>query len=513
MARPLTRALACGATAAVLAVPVLAAAPAQAAPPVQSATQFAGATGAFALRLQVNLPEALAPLAIDLQIDPVTGTVSTATGTATASGQVLGSSKGLLKTILDAATPLKGATSADLASGKLTDTNDPLSAVPDALKAILNIGLIKSSSTVAPGSSTSTASVASIKLALGDTLAKAAKPIIDGLDGLQVQLLSAVAAGLPSITTPLCSSLPQVTDTLLKPLGLDLAVLTTVCKLPTSVTDLSKDLTTALHSLGDNIFNVGLIQTSQSISNDGTKVTSKASASIAGLGLLGTAPLGSAGVIQSSAEATAKADASGKVATAKAVPPVIFDLNLGGADGLLNLQGTLTGLLGNITPGGTLSAPLTTIVKQLLDAVNAVAKPLGASVITLDDSTSAQKLASCPTELTGLQTGEYVAPDNSCAAAATRGIGVEITLPAVLAGPLGITGPFVTLALSPSAAVASAAFTPAGTPAIHTDTIAKPGSPITQSLPRTGLEGGVLGGSAIAALLGAAYLRRRRSLV
>jgi len=501
MARPLARALAGSAAAAVLAAPIMLAAPAQAAEDTPTPT-YAGAASALALRLQINLPAALAPLAVDLQVDPVTGTV-TVDGKGTASGQVLGSDRGILKTALDALTPLKGISTATQADAG-PNTSSPVPALPAPLSSILSLGLIESSAQVTKTSSASSASVARLGLALGDTLQEAAGPLIDGLDTLQNTLITTIANAVPGLTTPLCAPVTTIADTVLAPLGLNNVVISTVCDLDELLVDVSGDVSQALQTLGDNIFNIGLIQTTQSIKPDASgALVSKATASIAGLGLLGTGPLGSAGVIQSSATATANGVKGGAKATA--VPPVVLDLNVGGLPGLTTLQTTLTGIIGDIG-GGTLTGPLTTIVQQLLDTVNSLTQPLGATVVALDDSNSATSLESCPTSLTGMQKGSFAAADGTCAAAATRGIGIEVTLPTVLATPLGITGPFISLALAPSAAVAQAAVAPVVTPPVVTTE--EPGQSIDR-LPRTGVESGVAGAAALAALGGAAYLRRR----
>lgn len=498
--RPLgARALAAGAASSIVAAPLLLAAPAQA----QTAPlEYSGATAAFALRLQVNLPEALEALTIDLQIDPVTGRVSTVDNTSAATAQVLGSSAGLLQTVLDAAEPLKGISQADQANpGPVT--NAPVPAFPAPLDTILQLGLIESSATASADgtSSTSTASVAELGLALGDQLADAAAPLIDAIAAAQGQVVTAISAQLPLLTGPLCTSALPALEPLLTPLGLNPAIVATVCTLPAQLANLSADLTEALQSLGDNLLGTGLIQTSQTISSTGGAVTSTATASIAGLGLLGTGPIGEAGVVQSSATATTTGQPGG--ATADAVAPIVADINIGALDPLTDLQVTLEGLLGTIG-GGPLTAPLTTAIQDLLDVVNGALAPIGASVITLDDAAATEQLEACPTELTGLQAGEFAAADGSCAAAATRGIGVEVTLPEALATPLGIEGPFVSLALSPAAAVAQAAVAPVVTPP------GTPTNPVDRPLPRTGLEG-ALGATALAALAGGALLRRRAS--
>ena len=85
-----------------------------------------------------------------------------------------------------------------------------------------------------------------------------------------------------------------------------------------------------------------------------------------------------------------------------------------------------------------------------------------------------------------------------CAAAATRGVGLSITLPAALATPLMIGGPLLELQIVPTAAVVRSqarALLPVAPP----------------NLPRTGLDSSLLGGLGVALLLGAAVVRRRRT--
>ena len=50
-------------------------------------------------------------------------------------------------------------------------------------------------------------------------------------------------------------------------------------------------------------------------------------------------------------------------------------------------------------------------------------------------------------------TGTLAVPNGSCAAAATRGVGIRVNLPAALAGPLMVGGPLVELQIVPTAAV------------------------------------------------------------
>jgi LPXTG-motif cell wall-anchored protein len=254
----------------------------------------------------------------------------------------------------------------------------------------------------------------------------------------------------------------------------------------------------ALKTLGDNLFRTGVLRTTQTItpSADGG-TTATATASVDELLLLGVPGVAEGTVLASTATATA----SGKPGegSAAAASPVIADLRVGQAGAIADVIADLEGLAGTIT-GGAITAPLTTAIADLRAVLNTLLNPLGASVIALDDSTSTQKLEACPTELTGLAAGEFVAPDGRCAAAATRGIGVELTLPTALTQPLGIVGPFVTLAVVPAEAVAKAQVAPAAP------------VPAPQQLPRTGIDSPVvpLGGLVLLGLV-AGLARRHRA--
>jgi LPXTG-motif cell wall-anchored protein len=492
-----TRGLAGAVACAVLAGPVVLATPASA--QTGDALQHAGATSAMALHLRVNLPAQLEPLVLDLRIDPVTGTIGSVPLTAMANAQALGSEAGVLKSILDGVEPLKARSTATL--------EDPgpkrFSLTPEDIRertgGVLDLGLITTTALVTPDGPTSesTAEVASLGLALGAALAEAAAPLTEGVGAAADAVLTGIAEQAPALTGPVCDNVVNpVLVPVLAELGLDQATVAAICNLQANLEALNAALQEALRTLGDNLFRTGALRTSQKISPaEGGGTTATATASVGDLLLLGVPGVAEGTALASTATATA-GGAPGQ-ASANATGPVIADLRVGQAGAIADVIADLEGLSGTITRG-PITAPLTTAIADLRAALNTLLEPLGASVVALDDSTSAQQLEACPTELTGLATGEYVALDGRCAAAATRGIGVELTLPTALTEPLGITGPFLTFAVVPSEAVAKAA----------------PVAPVPapRQLPRTGVDSPAVALSGLVLLGLVAGLARRRSL-
>lgn len=492
--RGLAGAVAC----AVLAGPALLATPASA--QTTDTLQRAGATSAMSLHVRVNLPAQLEPLVIDLRIDPVTGAISSVPATAVANAQALGSEAGLLKAILDGAEPLKARSTATLDDPGPERSSLTPEGIREQTGGILSLGLITTTAAVTPDgpSSESTAEVASLGLALGAQLAAAAAPLTEGLGAAVDAVLTGIAAQAPALTGPLCDNVVNpVLVPVLAELGLDQATVAAVCNLKANLEALNAALQEALKTLGDNLFSTGVLRSTQTItpSADGG-TTATATATVDDLLLLGVPGVAEGTVLSSTATATANGRTGGAVAEANA--PVIAELRVGQSGAIADLIADLEGIAGTIA-GGEITAPLTTAIGDLIGVLNTLLEPLGASVVALDDSASAQKLESCPTELTGLATGEFTAPDGRCAAAATRGIGVELTLPAALTTPLGITGPFITLALVPAEAVAKAQAAPV---------------PAPQQLPRTGLESPALAlGGLLLLGVTAGLVRRRRAAV
>jgi LPXTG-motif cell wall-anchored protein len=488
---PGLRRLAGAAACALLAGPALLATPASA-----ETMQRAGATTTMALHLRVNLPAELEPLVIDLRIDPVTGVISTDPAMATAVGQALGSEAGLFKTVLDGAAPLQARSEATLADPGPKRSSLTPEDVREQSQGILSLGLITTTAAVTPDGPTSesTAELASLGLALGAQLAEAAAPLTEGVGTAVDAVLTGIAAEAPALSGPLCENLVNpVLVPVLAELGLDQVAVAAICNLKANLEALNASLQEALKTLGDNLFSTGVLRSAQKISPSASGgTTATATATVDSLLLLGVPGLAEGKVLSSTATATATGKPGG--ASAEAVSPVIADLRVGQAGAIADVIADLEGLTGTIT-GGEITAPLTTAIAELRAVLNTLLEPLGASVVALDDSASAKPLDACPQVLEGLATGEFTAPDGTCAAAATRGIGVELTLVDALAEPLGITGPFVTLALVPAEAVAKAQVAPVVAP---------------QQLPRTGVETPVAAVGGLLLLGVAAGLVRRR---
>lgn len=508
------RALATSAALAVVGAPVLlAASPASA----QTTLNGSGATNTFALHLQVNLPSQLASqLDIDLLIDPTTGTIETTKPTATADASVLTSQGGLLKQILDNAGPLQGTSHADTSKpGPATASLTP-SDIKTQTQGILNLGLIQSTAQVAKDgtSSTSTASVANLGLALGAQLGAAANqitgPLTDALNQAIAQLNAQLVGPLAG---QLCTATGPTLTQILSALGLSQAVVGTLCDLPNVTTNLGKDLQTALTTLGDNVLSTGLIQTEQTIAKTATNVTSTATASIDNLSVLGGTPLADGTVLKSSATATATGTAGG--ATAAAVTPKLVDVTVGTIikQQLATVEADLQGLTGTSLDSIPVQPPLTTIIQQVVDAVNQISTAVLGGNLVQTDTNSGAKFTSCPTTLPANQyAGTFTAADGSCAAAGTTGVSIVVTLPAALANALKLetatgasTNQLVALTLSPAAAVAkaNAEVAPTGF------TTGSPSAPPKLAFTGMTATGGILGLGLLAAA--AVLFRRRRT--
>lgn len=474
----------------------------------QTASQdVAGATAATAIRLTVNLPQPLGQLL--LVVDPVTGTVSRVGGTPQAFGQaeVISGSLG--------GQALGSGPSTAMLPAPLTDTDNPTGDQTGPLAELLTLELLPSSAAVtdAPNSA-SEAAVANIGVGLpadvADALAPLTEPLEDAIGEVLLALAEAtgttvetvcdvVLADLGTAILPVTQPLSDVTglpvDTLISQTLID-----AVCGLRTTITQLNTALQTALDTLtGENgVFGTGLVTAEQIITNAGGVITAQAMASIAGLTLLGQQPLATAEVLRT----TSTASVNGSPGSAEAtLDSTVADVTAGDPlDPFAQVRATINGIVGNVGEG-VLPPELQTLFDQLVDTLNGALAPIGVTVFKADATPQAQPLGACPDQLNGLQTGTFEAADGTCAAAATRGVGLAVTLPTVLADALDIDGPLVELQIVPSAAVVKAQNV-AAPPAI---------APVSAQLPRTGLDAALLGGLGVLLLVGTAVLWRRRA--
>ncbi len=481
-----------------------------------AAPDLAGATGATALTVTLNLPGG-ATTRLQLILDPVTGTVrrvgSTTDAAAAAEvisgsfgGQALGS----------------GVSSAKLPS-PLSSTNNPTGALADGLAGtplanLLKVELLPSSATVsADPSSTSTAAVANLGAGLPDDIGNALAPLTDGLASAVDQILSALSDASGMTVPALCDGLTQAVTTLEPVTGalgdalaalpvpvpvqalLDETTLGAVCGLATTLDQLNTALQGALTTLtGDSgVLGTGLITGEQSIVTAPGSITSTASASVAGLTLLGQQALAGAEVLRTTSTAVAKGTPGSADAT---IDSTVAGVTAGALDPFAQVRATINGIRDSFVGEGVLPAELGTLFDDLFSTLNDALAPLGVVLFKNDDSPQAQALASCPTELNGLQTGTFEAQDGTCAAAATRGVGLSVTLPTALTDVLMIEGPLVELQIVPSAAVAR----------LQAPAPVVPETPQLEQLPRTGLDSALLGGLGAALLLGTVLVRRRR---
>ncbi len=455
---------------------------AQAAP-----VEVAGATAATALALTLNLPGGDATRLI-LVIDPVTGTVSRISATTAARGaaEVITGSFG--------GQALGSGPSVAMLPAPLTDTDNPGAAFADALAGtplenLLSVELLPSSAAVTPApNSTSQASVANLGAGLPDAIS-------DALDPVTQPLIDAVAGALTALI-PVGTTIEAACGTISVIPGV-----TELCALLGSIEELRNAVSAALSDLtgATGVLGTGLITGRQTITSDAAGITAQATASVADLTLLGQQALVGAEVLRTTSTAVAKGTPGSADATLEST---VAGARLGTIDPFVDVRATIDGIEGTIgdTP---ISAMFADLFTQVFDTLNAALAPVGVTLVKNDASPNAQPLAACPTELNGLQTGTFEAADGTCAAAATRGVGIQVLLPEALASALMITGPLVELQIVPSAAVARAQVAPIVTP---------PPPPVEPQLPRTGVDSTMLSGIGALLLLGAVALRRRRTL-
>ncbi|MCW2715646.1 MAG: hypothetical protein JWN88_2693 [Frankiales bacterium] len=479
------------------------------------AGDVAGATGATALTLTLNLPGGQTNRLV-LTLDPVTGSASRVATTTAASAR-----SEVLAAAIGTHTAGTGASVAMLPA-PLTATTEPTGAFSQGLAAspladLLTVRLLPATATVtAAPSSSSEAAVAGLGVGLPDAVADGLAPLLDPLAVGVNELLRTLSAQAGVPVTTLCAGLPQavsqlgaVTSALEPALAalpvrvevaqvLDATVLGAVCSLPAVLDDLRASLRAALATLTGprGVLGTGLIRSDQSVTTGPEGITSRATASVAGLTLVGQQALVGAEVLRTSSTATA----TGRPGTADAtVESSVATLAAGTVDPFVEVRATVAGVRGRLG-GGTLPPALDTLLTALTGQLGGALVPLRITVLDADAAAPATRLAACPTGLDGRQTGTFEAPDGTCAAAATRGVGVGVELPAPLASALSINGPLVELQLVPSAAVARTQAAPPAAVAF-----------VARELPRTGSDGNLLGGLGLALLAAAAVLRRRRS--
>lgn len=480
-------------------------------------TDVVGATAATALTLTLNLPGGAATKVV-LSLDPVTGTVSrTTTTTATADATVLLGSLGEQS--------MGSGTSSAKLPEPLESSSNPAGAIQEGLAGtplenLLKVELLPSSAKVsATPTSESQAAVANVGAGLPDALADGLSPLLDpltaGVDQLLTTLseqaempvaemcagLTEAVAALEPVTVPLDEALGALPIPVPAQALLDETALGAVCGLATTLDELNTALQDSLASLtGDSgVLGIEGVTAEQNITTTEDTVTSVAEASIAELTLLGQTPFANAQVLQTKSTAKAGPTAGSADAT---IDSTIANLQGGSVDPFLQLRTTIEGIRDSFVGEGELPVELETVFDDLFATLNAALAPIGITVFKLDDSPTATALEACPAELSGDLSGTFAATDGSCAAAATRGVGIQLNLPAELATALTIAGPLVELQIVPSMAMAQVQPRQEPTP-----------TTAAAQLPRTGGESGILGLVGLALIVTAVVVRRRRVTV
>lgn len=497
------RGLAAAACAA-LVLPVVTAAPASA---QTTSTSTSGASSAAALRLALNLPGGLNLL---VEIDPVNGTVRSVTGSSPEAQAYAAVISGALadqgQAFGEAKAMLPQPTEAD--GGPLAALNDGINTSP--LGEFLQVDVLGSEAavTTAPSSDSAagTALAVGLPAALAEPLQALFAEIIAGLEEVILateptqEVLDQFCTGLTAVTEPVIDdglgTLPVIGPIIGDvEAGLLDAETGTLCQLRTFLLEVLDELEQGLADLGQlGLLNVGTLEAAQTIDTEGSRVTATATAQIADVSVLGVVnPFGDVEALDTTSTAVVAPGVAEATVEQDTVDVDVSPIAIIEAEIPETLEGALLGI--ELEGVEALVAQLT----ALLDAL------AGVGVAAVDPTTTA--LESCPAALTtGL--GGTFEQAGVCAAAASAGYGLAVTLPAALAEPLGIVDesgavlPLLSLAFSPSAAVARSATTTTAAPPVECEGPCR--------LARTGSEA-ALGGIGLALLAGAALVRRRRT--
>jgi hypothetical protein len=411
----------------------------------------AGQAASSTFHLELHLPETGGtPLDItqDFAITDgkVTATtpVTSPTVTRTADGS-LTAGTGLLETVLGQGA--KTATAND--SNPTADT----SLAPNSdLGGIGAIGALQASAKVTsdPGAQ-SNAQIASLQLGLTGPLAPVATALSTALNTAISTAQTQLTSGANSLVTQLSALITQLQGLLpTNPITSDptaAAQLTDLQKLladlPAGFTAVSQQIQDAITKLGSTggLLDVGLIQSSSSVTKSATAVTATSTAKVGSVSALGG--LGSLGLIQSTSTATATGVAGGAKATVSPDKQVL-DLKVGS---LADISAAVSGIqadLSKLDPAG-LSGPLQQVAaslnsgfQTLLTTLNGALGNLGVSVADLGETTNASA-------------------DGTSATATSKGVGIQVTLPPAIASAAGLgTQPLLVLSAVPTSATAQA---------------------------------------------------------
>jgi hypothetical protein len=421
-----------------------------------------GTAGSATFHLELHLPgTGGTPLDISQDFAVTSGTVTAVPAVTRSATASLASGTGLIQTVLG-----QGVHTAQASDQKTTD--DASLAPTSDLGGLGSLGLMQAKATVddTPGAH-GTASVASLRLGLTGPLAPAAAALSTALN----QALSTATDQLTSNGNQLAAQLSGDFDQLLAQLpdspltsyfqqGKQL-----LTDLPATLAAVTQQVQAATAKLGEpgGLLDVGLIQSGTDVTRTDT-VTATSTAQVGDVSALGG--LGRLGLIRSTA--TAKADGRPGGASATVDPKQqILDLQVGN---LADIDASVAGLKTDLSKilGANVSGPMATVVDQLnagfqtlLSSLNAALGNLGVSVADLGTNTSAS-------------------PDGTHASATSKGVGIQVTLPAAAAAALNHGDkPLLRLTAVPVSATVAAEQEPASTPvaaggAAKTGTNARP---------------------------------------
>ena len=455
--------------------------------PTTVPTNYSGTSSAMGLHLEINVPGAVS---INQDISLASTTLAKASSdTATATAEAFHSGTGsLLAPVFDA---LDQTASASL-SGDRSSSKPVSPSVPDPTNLTqIAGGLVTANvlpNTVASFGATGVSNVAAIGVGLSNPALSSA------LDSA----ISSLNAAVTTVSTGVTSTLGTVTGTVA---GLVPTTGTPVDQLQQTVADLPAQLQAAVTSIQTGLTGItGIggalslqgVTTTSSVTRGVNSVTSSAGAKILGIDVLG----GLVHIEGTNSLVTATATGAAGSAVSTEQSPQVAAVSIGS---LAALQSTVDGLTVDVA-GVTLPDATKTALQSVISQLNALLALANVRIVDLGHTSS-------------------TAADGSAASATVSGLGITVgslaALNALNANTDAATAaaadaaPLISITLSPATASAAAErVIPAVVPAA-------PAAPavVTPKLAYTGFDGELMAGTAVTLILGAGYLRRRRSSV
>ena len=444
--------------------------------PVAVPDVFGGSARGTAIRLEINLPQAI-PASV-----PVLGGVQTLVQDISFTEG--NTAKGIAPKTTSVAKAVLGngnvVVLSDVLGKSVTSTLDGATSANDAILAqdlgLIKVGVGQITSSVAPDSATSgltsssSSSLASLRVGLAglpDLPVKAdlnnvVNTLNDTVDGAQGTLNVAVESAL--------ATLDEATN------GAAAPVVEQVEAIKVQLTQLLDSLqkTIANLSADTDLVRLSLLESTENITRSGAMVTAKATSSVGGLDILG-------GLVSVDAVKTESVSSANGTKGAAAADTLTTILGLKVAD-VLNLKLTASGLEGTVL-GNALPAEAQDAIQNVITQVNGV-------------------LALAGVQIVNGKTDKSVDPAGKFASSSSEGVGIVVN-------PLKAAKPLVSVQLVPAGTAVNAAHNAKST---VKNPPAKVQTPTDKTHPRTGseLQLFALLGTGVAA---AALVARRRRTV